>query len=827
MKRRLALIIATILLAQNVHADTDYPLVAGYIGNKRFITVEVQERAGVYYVDQSFFEKLRLPITEPKPLEFLKNYGDYEFNKYTQTLRFFPSRPEWFLAQQKAKVANPAESIEQKSWDWKSVDYQATHTISSTGKPVSSLFAVSTGRVFGLDLDASFNTLDNRVGGLLQWHNEANPYLRDVQVGTLPLYNIDRGVSVSNEPITRFTTSNEFGKQTIYLSQYPLGSRVDVIRRGAVIATYTVDRLPFPIVLDMIYGSNEFTLRVLQPDGKNIEQYIKRDVDSYMVKRGLLEYTGAYGVDKDYKEKYRARVGYGLTDWATLQIDATDVPHTSTFGAYLRVNDDLIIKPKVYDNGFGGELYYTKDWLTFQGQATEKSDLHERRGVVAIGVDYQPSLSASEVEYNGHTTTTTTFRLAKALSTPVANLHLSPFGEYQKYDNTITKAVGGTAIAMFSKAIRFQTEYRYQDDTSQKLDLALIKEMSYKGVSIGELKGFANFWQAPGQKMDIHAVGVETRLYNWQYASLSANYQHTFDGKGSDSATFSISGSLTRAGACKTAQRSYATLDIRTHIKDSDEAINAIVYVNSVQHKVPKNGHLVIPDLVPYIKYNVSTEPGIDVEPVQYDFEITPARGELAIVDVPFYQMIDLEGQAPAPGVVCKLVKDGKVVKTQRAGSDANYLFSIRSEDKARYTVEFDVQPVVKIKDEIKPIIPQIVEKPVVMEAMPEPVKADKPASTEKSIKSEHEVVITEEQEPSTVRPRNCLKGVFRKITKASVEKIAKKIIEMKPQRVVIYACGTSKADSIRLARKAEKMIEKIPGTYVNAVDFGTPNQCK
>ena len=189
--------------------------------------------------------------------------------------------------------------------------------------------------------------------------------------------------------------------------------------------------------------------------------------------------------------------------------------------------------------------------------------------------------------------------------------------------------------------------------------------------------------------------------------------------------------------------------------------------------------------------------------------------------------MIDLEGQAPAPGVVCKLVKDGKVVKTQRAGSDANYLFSIRSEDKARYTVEFDVQPVVKIKDEIKPIIPQIVEKPVVLEAMPEPVKADKPASTEKSIKSEHEVVITEEQEPSTVRPRNCLKGVFRKITKASVEKIAKKIIEMKPQRVVIYACGTSKADSIRLARKAEKMIEKIPGTYVNAVDFGTPNQCK
>ena len=777
----------------------------------------VTEENGEYVIEQSLFERLKLPIVEAKPLTFLNKYGTYDFNRVSQSLLFLPDKPEWFKEQKKrANGPNDGELVKSKDFDLKSVDYQANATYGSSA-PVYSLFGTATGRLYIADIDASFSTLDGKSTGTAQWHDEKNKYIRDAQIGAVPLYGIKYGVSASNEPITRY--QNGFGTQPVFVN-YPIGTRIELYRNGNYLNTFVCDAPNFRIDLELAYGTSEFLIRAFQPDGNVKEQKIKKSVDSFMVAPGQFEYSAAYGTAENKSQQYKLRASYGLKSWVTIFTD-NDVKGRS-IGSYFKINDDLLVTPKLYNDGYAGELYYNWQWLNFAGSFNNRTDHKDRRGIIGISSFLNPVLSIVQDDLTK--TTSYTARITQSYQ----RLHVSPYFEHKSVNGEISKAAGFNAMLLMQHGYRVQGDYRYQDNGSQTFSYNVIKSLN-----IGELKAFVDFYSTPTTDFTIKDAGAEVRLYNFKYASLSAVYTHNFAEK-NDTATFSISGSLTRGGTVKSAQRTYATVKVSTFIDnnnngvqdDGDEPISSTITINNQLYETTK-GSVLIYDLVPYIRYEINTQGEVDAEPKEPTYITIPNRGELVEVNIPFIAMKEVEGQVQGKKevLIVKLTDDLGKVRTTKTSYEGYYMFRVPAN--RTYTI-----------DEGKPAVTPVVV-PEAPKATPAPVEAQKPVVKKSDEPQEQPKSASqteyEETEPETEETGEIDKQIEIEVVKedisyvsrikvyrlpsvASLKRIVEEINKTNPVKILIHGYAKDRKTAWKLAKRTERQIEKY-GVYIRGIE--------
>ncbi|MBV5349741.1 hypothetical protein JZU71_00810, partial [bacterium] len=187
-------------------------------------------------------------------------------------------------------------------------------------------------------------------------------------------------------------------------------------------------------------------------------------------------------------------------------------------------------------------------------------------------------------------------------------------------------------------------------------------------------------------------------------------------------ASLSLTGSLTRVGATNVLQSKSGTALIRTYIDKSDRGY----YVKGVDTLFPATlrmdgrtiehtGEYHAYSLTPYVPYHIQVESEPDVEPVVSDFQITPSRGEVVTIDIPFKTVIECHGRVKS-GKANELVeitmKDGKVKKIYTS-SDGYWDTRIR-DDLAPMIAECasDLKPVDVYAFAATQAVEKVVEKP-------------------------------------------------------------------------------------------------------------------
>lgn len=826
------LLLLVLLLISTPAFSTEY-LVSANIQGKNLGQFIVSEENGEYFAEQAFFEKLKLPVKEPMPLTFLSKYGTYEFNRVTQNLVFVPDKPEWFAEMKKRTAENKTdgEQVKSKNFDLKSIDYQVNSTYSKSSAPVYSLFGTATGRLYIADIDANFSTMDGKSTGTAQYHDETNKYIRDVQIGAIPQYGIQYGISASNEPVTRY--QGGFGSQSIFVN-YPIDTMLELFQNGNYLGTFTVNSPNFKIDLDLAYGTSDFLLVAHKPDGNIEEKHIRKSVDSYMVQPGRFEYLAAYGTDINNDQQYKIRAAYGVKSWMTLFTE--DDVKLKSIGGYFKINDDLMITTKVFNDGIAGELSYSWQWLDFKGIFNNRTSIQDRLGIIGIKTFLNPVFKI----YKNDLTDTQKYSLQ--ISQTIDRFRVTPFFEQKSISNVISRTAGVKTVLGLPNSYRLQGDYAYEDNRTQTFNFNVIKSLT-----IGELKVFADFYSNPTTAFTIKDAGAEVRLYNFKYASLSAQYSHNFADK-SDSATLSVSGSLTRGGTCKSAQRTYATIKINTFVDrnnngikdDGDEPIDTVITVNKQLYET-QHGSVLISDLVPYIQYEINAQGEMDAEPAQSTYITLANRGELTEINIPFIAMKEIEGQVEAKkeGVVVKLTDDLGKIRTMKSIYDGYYLFRVPSD--RTYTLD-EEKPAVKPVPAVE--APKPIPAPVEVQKPAEPVKQKsgepqtqeqpKSASQTNSIE-EPETGETDEDATSETAPAEqveiefdkenpidvnygCTIKVYRLPNAKTMKNIIKILNDVRPVHIVIHGYAKDKKSAWKLAKQTERKVEKF-GFYIRGLE--------
>ena len=635
-----------------------------YVGN--FI---VYDREGEVFGERSLFESIGIPAVKDMPLSVLSQYGRVEFDRQGQHLLFMPDDPEMFRPERQSILDVTAElNIQPKRFDFKGIDYQLTYSNRFY------YYTRLTGRLWGFDADLWVQ--DGRDGTVqLQWHREEHPYVKDVRLGYLPEYDL-YGLSATNEPYTRYKES--FGTQQEYL-YYPIGTRLEIFRNSEYIGSFLVDATPYVVNLELTYGVNDFLIVAYRPDGVIEKKQVLKVVDSFMVPEGNLQYLVVFG-EKRHTDRadYRVRLSYGLSNNITTSADLLkDDFHLL---AYLKPGEGMLIRTRISRED--GEVSLFGQWKPAAVTLTLSKKVSSLR--VALRKLMSPTIS---LHYDENDTLTGSARLFYRGSN---GIYISPYIEFAHSRNSRNSAtVGGNLLLPIDTRFRVLADLRMPltGGNHEHLGLSVIRTLPE-----GEL-GLKTVFRDLSR---LQETELFANLYRFRYASVNfrVSYNYLVDDL---NLWVGITGSLTPTmGLHNTlyggqAERGYLVIrpfldaNLNRRLDDNEQILYATVSVDGVRYQV-EGKPLIINNLLPYRTYTITAEGEVDVEPFYHIIAVTVARGSIGTVDIPYYEVEDVEGYVEdnRNNVEVALYVDGKLYKKTRTRFGGYYHFRVPAHLKPR-----------------------------------------------------------------------------------------------------------------------------------------------
>lgn len=714
-----ALVAAVLFINAGSCRGDDY-LVDFRIGNKKLgqYLMSGDPKNG-YTLAADAYRALNLPVTDDQNISLLKEYGAVDFNSSRQSLVFTPdaNKKSLFDPKKLAEAIKPDRVIapSNNKIGFKAVDYQLSYNLGDGQKGQFYGFGNLIGRIGPADVAFRYSSNNDTALNAL-YRNESNGWLRGAEVGRLSNYNID-GLAVSNE---RYNRSGLFGKQT-YTVFGAAGTRIDVYRNGVFINSETIQNIPLEIPFDLVYGDNLYDLYKYTPDGKVEIEHIKKTVDNYLVKKGELNYYVAGGrtsVGRDASSV--GRFAYGITNELTFEAEEkwTDGKiNDPRITAYYRPNDMLFFQASAINGGYslGGRLDAKKVSI----DASQKSQWGNTLTSISTAFKnrYNPVfVFTRDAQKNGSTEILRSqIFFSKYFSFLSANVSLNPTAEFKTSNHSGCGQeikTGGNFLVSLPKALRFQGNYIHsfemQKNTKDRdrLELNIVKDLRDLGTIT--LKAVAE--NQPNEAFKVQSVGVRADLYRFKYAAVSVDYTHTI-ANNNDTALLQITGSLALKPLAfvKDFQGDRAVANILAYNdkngdgkrNEGEELIKdaSIETSNGQTYKLPT---LITEQLTPFTEYFVIPDSAFGFVPNQRKIAFTASRGQAVDVEIPYTELIDLEGTIPSKkdGVLISIVntETGKTVKTVRTTMDGYYYTTIPASMQSKIKVEIADQKVLEAK---------------------------------------------------------------------------------------------------------------------------------
>lgn len=640
----------------------------------------VFEQGKDYYIESSVFEAMGLPVKEDKPLSFFEQYGRINFNPAKQVVIFSPDDPRLFERKTSGNGLKPDKVISNKNgFAVKSLDYQAGYTWNH--KDTYSFIGTLTGKIWQFDTDYRFSNT-GKANYSLQWHDERGAYIKDIQLGQIQGHNI-KGLSLSNEPYARY---DSFSAYTHYL-YLPLGTRVDIYRNEAFLRTITINRYPHPVEIELFYGENGYKLTYFLPTGEIKEETIIKTVDSFLIPKGQVQYYIAGGNDSVTQNKtYRLRTGYGISNSLTLSGDVNKNGDSfKSLQAYYRLDKNILLNPKLYSDGYGFNAYYYND-LNLSFSYDDRKKWNSVVFVAGVKAPLSPTFSHSLTQQNN-------IKIARdrlGIYAHFKNLHINPYIENQTIRSaakTRSEKIGFNSFFILPYGLK--TGFNYEIDNvirKDQYEAFLTKTIN----KLGDVT-FKQTWNN-GQRENFE---VNANFYNNKYVSISAIGR--FNKTGESSFFISLTGSFTPKGIKKDHQAQRAMFYVRPFLDannngiydEGEEIIPATVSIDGRKYTVADTPVL-ISDLAPYREYTVIANEELDAEPAYKVISVRPNRGDIAVIDIPYNEITEIEGQIKSGEdykEISLLDETGNIVKKTKTRFGGYYLFRVPAHMKNKLKV--------------------------------------------------------------------------------------------------------------------------------------------
>ena len=704
--RRLPIIIAVCLLAQHIAptlASAAEFFAQFNCNGKKLGNFLVYDQDKDVMLSADAMRALKVPVVDDIPITTLNQYGEMTWDQAEQMLTL-RSKIVCISTGTSPASSSTAPLIPSKKWDLKSFDYQVFGGLGNQGGSYQAS-GTGTGKVFGLDVDLSLYT-NSRASGTINWHDEDNSYVKDVKVGSVPISGIDRGIGLTNESNTRYQSS--FGTEQVVVN-YPVGTKIDIYQGTAFIASQTTNTPQFIINLPLTYGTSSFLLRAFLPTGEVKEETITRDVNSYLTQFGKFTYNLSGGWNKSDTMVSSGRVNYGLMNNLSVYADA-DTEQAGA-GIYFSPVDSWVLNGHYSTKNWTGSSFYNNQtYGAFSINYNETDTVATTTSILAPKLPFNPVIVYTGTTVRDSSTKTVSARNSFSLF----NLYVSPRFEYTRNSskgspNNDRWAAGAQVIWNAPKEITVRADGLYNSSPNSSYSTFDVDiEKRWFGMGSTTMK---NHIISQDGKTQLTSTDLDMQLYNFKYMGVTAGFSHNWQ-TSDNSATVSLTGSITRVGASSSPQANTATINIRTYLDKSntghyvpgvDELIPALIKIDG-RDMENNTGNYVAWSMTPYIPYLISVEPDLDSEPTSFDYKIIPTRGELAQVDIPYKAIKEIEGRVSSKKsnqLVEIALKDGSVKKLY-SGFDGYWSTRLRA----------DLVPdVVVVKDSSAPAAGSVVAK--------------------------------------------------------------------------------------------------------------------
>lgn len=505
-------------------------------------------------------------------------------------------------------------------------------------------------------------------------------------------------MSFTNEPHTRYMDG--FGMQDIYV-YYPIGTRLEVFRHTDYIGTFTVDSSPYRITIDLFYGTNEFRIIAYRPDGVIKEEIITKTIDNFLVRKGGVEYLAAYGKrnNSDIRD-HKVRISYGLLN--NLTTTAETSKDYSRLSAHWRPSEQILLQPRIYLDGFGISAYHANKMpLNISLLYLDRKKIDNLSFNIALRTLLSPSFSHSSVRtiQNGDYVNTTTDRIRAFFS--YKNLFISPYTEWKTIETQNTQNIyrtfGFTGFALLPYQFKITSEFKNKRNIKTNRDILSIDASIVRQLNIGSIEVKNSFKKNYQQPLKLEKTEAIFNFHKFRYASINlrASYNHISRNHGIFAG---ITGSITRAGMSNRQQSNRALIYVRPFLDknqngyydDNEDVVYTSVLMKNRNYKT--NGNVIlIDDLIPYRTYTLYMSNEIDAEPKYHTISVTPTRGNITAVNIPFYEIVEIEGyvESRKDGITAILLVDGKEYRRTKTRFGGYYYFRIPLYMKNKATVKF------------------------------------------------------------------------------------------------------------------------------------------
>ncbi len=606
------------------------------------------------------------------PLERLNGLGRVKTVWSTQKIYLYPHR-----LSKKLERLEPEAFIEPEvsSLDVKSVDYNLTHHSQAEQSLAGSV--IGTGRVGDFDLDVRAGIGGHESYFSSQWHNEDNPYVKDVELGRVQRHGFD-GISLTNET---YLASGSFATDQIEL-YWPRGTRVDVYRDGAYIESLVLESDPFPYEIELDYSNNRYEFRAVLPDGRTDTRTVERAISGRLAPVGQLNYRLAAGRSPESGESLAAGyLSYGLTN--ELSLFAGQDHQERGYLSALYVRDSFSFEP----SWFGGSGYtvngsWQSDDFSVFGRVSDLDDYNQQSVSLSYRSLFRPSLQYSSRSHDGYEVQEISLRTYHSayLRQLRSSVSFSPYLSMRERNGVDTEVVGGRLLANMPHGWQAVASYeresydstldsmqRFQGEISKRFGLG---RLTYRHTAIDYGRGWATQQQS-----------IRADIWNWKFAALSAAVNRSSTGE--KSFAFSISGSFGRSGFTRFPQRNQATLELTTCRDENADGIcqSDEPEVTGITARVGERSVVtpaIVDSLTPYRRYDVEVSGDFGLSPRYRAVESGRlVRGGVNRLRLPLSEIREVEGQLENDGIRVALIdkSTGNVLSEQTTNFGGWYLF--------------------------------------------------------------------------------------------------------------------------------------------------------
>jgi len=250
-----------------------------------------------FFAEKGLFEAAGIPAASDLPLEKLRNFGSFSFNKQAQVVSFEPNFQHEPKREEKKVIEAKASS-----YAFKAVDYSLRYEKrGDEAKPFGTLTAMNFAKGYDVDLTLSN---DPNSSNLFIDTNFNKPWLKNAfatigQNQSVYLTNVEQSARAS------------FDKAEIVLN-FPLNSIIQVFKNGRFERSFRAETRPQKIQEEISYGETELVFKAITPAGDMLTKTKSFSIKSQLTKIGKFDYS-LYAQNSENGQVVNARLSYGFS----------------------------------------------------------------------------------------------------------------------------------------------------------------------------------------------------------------------------------------------------------------------------------------------------------------------------------------------------------------------------------------------------------------------------------------------------------------------------------------------------------------------------------